>query len=164
MFSNKITDDIEFKTLSSCPLFEKLSKGELKTVLGISHVRDYSADEKIFNEGTVGLCFYIIVKGSAVIVDDAASEEKPHILKVYNKGDYFSETHLFAEMYHTVSCIAKEVTKLIIFTKPDFEDLVKINPRLGNKLLLNFMQFMAEQLEALYKQNTELLKKIPEKS
>ncbi len=164
MFNKKITDEIEFKTLGSCPLFAGLSKGELKTVLGFSHVREYSADEKIFNEGTVGLCFYIIVKGSVVIVDDSSSEEKPHVLKVYKEGDYFSETHLFTETYHTVSCVAKEVTKLIIFTKPDFEDLVKINSRTGNKLLLNFLQFMGEQLEGLYKQNTELLKKVPEKS
>lgn len=164
MFNKKITDEIEFKTLGQCPLFAGLSKGELKTVQRISHVRDYSADEKIFNEGTVGLCFYIIVKGSAVIVDDSSSDEKPNIIKVYKEGDYFSETHLFSETYHTVSCAAKEVTKLIIFAKPDFEDLVKINPRVGNKLLLNFLQFMGEQLEGLYKQNTELLKKIPEKT
>lgn len=164
MFSKKITDEIEFKTLSSCPLFAGLSKGELKTVLGISHVREYSADEKIFTEGTVGLCFYIIVKGSALIVDDASSDEKPRVLKVYTEGNYFSETHLFSETHHTVSCVAKEVTKLIIFTKPDFEDLVKINPRTGNKLLLNFLQFMGEQLEGLYKRNTEILKQTPEKS
>lgn len=164
MFNRKITDEIEFKTLSSCPLFAGLGKGELKTVLGISHVREYSADEKIFNEGTVGLCFYIIVKGSAVIVDDSSSNEKPDVLKVYKEGDYFSETHLFSETNHTVSCIASEVTKLIIFTKPDFEDLVKINPKTGNKLLRNFLHFLGEQLEAMYKQNTELLKKITEKS
>jgi CRP-like cAMP-binding protein len=163
MFSKKIADESEFKTLSSCPLFQGLSKGELRTVLGISHIREYSADEKIFNEGTVGLCFYLIVKGSAVIVDDASADEKPRVLKTYKQGDYFSETHLFSETNHTVSCIAKEVTKLIIFTKPDFEDLVNINPRTGNKLLMNFLHFIGDQLEGLYKQNTELLKQVTEK-
>jgi CRP-like cAMP-binding protein len=160
MFNKKITDEIEFKTLNSCPLFEGLSKSEMKTVLNISHIREYSTDEKIFTEGTVGLCFYLIAKGSVEIISESDGEEnRPMSLKVYKAGGYFSEAHLFAETNHTVSGIAKEVTKLIIFTKPDFEDLIKINPRIGNRLLLNFLNFMGEQLEQLYKQNKELLQK-----
>lgn len=158
----KITDESGFKTLSGCPLFQGLSKSELKTVINISHVRDYSGEEKIFYEGTVGLCFYIIVKGSVEIVTESAAENVPHkVLKVYNEGGFFSEAHLFAEINHTVSCIAKEVTRLIIFTKPDFEDLIKIKPKIGSKLLLNFLQFMSTQLETLYKENKELLQNTP---
>jgi CRP-like cAMP-binding protein len=162
MFNKKITDEIEFKTLGSCPLFNGLSNSELKTVLKISHIREYSADEKVFTEGTVGLCFYVVAKGSVEIISESDGEgNEPMSFKVYKAGGYFSEAHLFAEANHTVSCIAKEVTKLIIFTKPDFEDLIKINPRIGNKLLLNFLNFMGEQLEQLYKQNKELLQKNP---
>ena len=161
MFKNKkITDGAEFKTLSSCPLFRGLSKSEMKTVISIAHVREYSSEEKIFSEGTVGLCFYVIVKGSADIVSElpAAEGSKPNVLKTYSEGGYFSEAHLFAESNHTVSCIAKELTRLIIFTKPDFEDLIKINPKIGNKLLLNFLEFMSMQLEQTYKENRELLR------
>jgi CRP-like cAMP-binding protein len=162
MFKNKkITEKAEFKTLSSCPLFQGLSKSEQKTVIDISQVRDYSADEKVFSEGTVGLCFYIIVKGSVEIVTESPGGETvpPKILRVYNEGGYFSEAHLFAEINHTVSCIAKDVTRLMIFTKPDFEDLIRIKPKIGNKLLLNFLQFLSTQLEILYKENRELLVK-----
>jgi CRP-like cAMP-binding protein len=161
MFKNKkITDGAEFKTLSNCPLFEGLGKSELKTVIDIAHVREYSSEEKIFSEGTVGLCFYIIVKGSVDIVSELAAAEgtKPNNLKTYTEGGYFSEAHLFAESNHTVSCIAKELTRIIIFTKPDFEDLIKIKPRIGNKLLLNFLEFLSMQLEQTYKENRELLK------
>ena len=165
MFNRKITDEIEFKTLSNCPLFAGLSKGELKIVLNISHIRDYSADEKVFTEDTVGLCFYLVVKGKVDIVSGASQEgAQPKIIKTYNAGAYFSEAHLFAEINHTVSCIAQEVTKLIIFTKPDFDDFVKINPKTGNKLLLNFLKFISEQLELLYKQNMELLQQAPKVS
>jgi CRP/FNR family cyclic AMP-dependent transcriptional regulator len=158
MFSKKLTDEIEYKTLSSCPLFAGLSKGELKTVLGMSHIRDYSFDEKVFTESTVGLCFYIVVKGKVDIVSETSQDGSQHkTIKTYGAGAYFSEAHLFAEINHSVSCIAREVTKLIIFTKPDFDDFVKINPKTGNKLLLNFLQFLSEQLELLYKQNLELL-------
>jgi CRP-like cAMP-binding protein len=165
MFNRKITDEIEFKTLNSCPLFSGLSKRELKTVINISHIREYSADEKVFTEGTIGLCFYLVVKGKVDIVTGSPPEGgQPKIIKTYSAGAYFSEAHLFAEINHTVSCIAKEVTKLIIFTKPDFDDFVKINPKTGNKLLLNFLQFISEQLELLYKQNMELHQQAPKVS
>jgi CRP-like cAMP-binding protein len=158
MFNKKITDEIEFKTLNKCPLFAGLSKGEIKTVLGISHIRDYSADEKVFTEGTVGLCFYIVVKGKVDIVSETQEDGSPiKPIKTYSAGAYFSEAHLFAEINHSVSCVARDITRLIIFTKPDFDDFVKINPKTGNKLLLNFLQFTSEQLEMLYKQNMELL-------
>ena len=68
----------------------------------------------------------------------------------------FSEIHLFTETNHNVTCAAKEVTKLIIFSKPDLEDLVKINPKLGNKILLRFLDFLGQKLDEMYRENTDL--------
>jgi CRP-like cAMP-binding protein len=165
MFKNKSSDNkFSLKVLSECPLFFGLSKSELKTILKTSHIRDYSTDEKIFTEGTMGLCFYIIAKGSVDIVSESAGDGSPKVLKSYKEGGYFSEIHLFSEVNHAVSCIAAEVTKLIIFTKPDFEDLIKIKPKIANKFLLRFLEFMGEQLELLYKENKDLKLKIPEKT
>ena len=160
MFVNKNSNsELSLKVLSVCPLFSGLRRSELKTVLKTAHVRDYSADEKIFTEGTTGLCFYIVEKGSVEIISESESAggglEK--ILKAYGEGGYFSESHLFSEINHTVSCVSREVTRLIIFTKPDFEDLVKTKPKIANKLLLKFLEFMSEQIEALYKENKNLL-------
>ena len=152
------------KVLSECSLFSNLSKSELKTVLKTSHIRDYSADEKIFTDGTLGLCFYIVAKGSVEIISESNIDGSGNakVLKVYNEGGFFSEAHLFSEINHTVSCVAKEVTRLIIFTKPDFEDLVKAKPKIANKLLLGFLEFMSQQLELLYKENKQLMLKIPD--
>jgi len=155
MFKHK---DIEHSqlaaSLKNCPLFEGLSGSELKEILKIAHIRDFSTDEKIFGEGTLGLCFYLIVKGSVAISTE--KDGKTAELKEYMAGAYFSEIHLFSETYHTVSCTAKEVTRVIVLAKPDFEDLVKIKPRLGTKLLLKFLDFFGEKLEKLYKENREL--------
>jgi CRP-like cAMP-binding protein len=167
MFNNKsVSEDAVYKVLSECPLFEGLDKGEMRTLYGITHIRDYSADEKIFSEGTIGLCFYIVAKGSVEVVSETTIDGtvKPKVLKIYKEGGYFSEAHLFSETNHTVSCVAKEVSRLIIFTKPDFEDIIKIKPKLGNKVLLKFLEFMSKEIEILYKENKELLRKIPQSS
>src|SRR3989304_5769514 len=132
MFKQKDTEQSRLlSVLKNCPLFEGLSGVELKEILKISHIRDYSSGEKLFDEGTLGLCFYLIVKGSAVITSE--KEGKSAVLKEYGPGAYFSEVHLFSENYHTVGCMAKEVTRVIVLAKPDLEDLVKIKPRLGIK-------------------------------
>lgn len=164
MFKKSAAEDSSLKVLRECPLFEGLSSSELKTVYNITHIREYASEEKIFTEGTVGLCFYIVAKGSVEIVSEttAQGESKPRVIKVYNEGGYFSEAHLFTETNHTISCIAKELSRLIIFTKPDFDDLIKLKSKIGNKVLLKFLEFMSQELEILYKENKELLRKIPE--
>jgi len=160
MFNRKISDnDLLVKTMEACPLFSELSAGEIKSLLGIAHIREYSSDEKIFTDETIGLCFYLIVAGTVSIIAERSG--KTIILKEYKKASFFSEVHLFSETNHSVSCIAKELTKLIIFTKPDFEEIVKIKPKLGNKVLLNFLDFFGQKLDELYKENKELKETIP---
>src|SRR3990172_2362903 len=152
MFKHKDTEQgMLIASLKNCPLFEGLSGGDLKEIIKISHIRDYSSDEKLFDEGTLGLCFYLIVKGSVAITSE--KEGKAAVLKEFGQGAYFSEVHLFSENYHTVACAAKEVTRVIVLAKPDFEDMVKIKPRLGIKLLLKFLDFYGEKLEKIYKEN-----------
>jgi len=161
MFKRKIYNDESIeKTVRECNLFKGLSTPELKTSLSIAHIREYAADEKIFTEDTTGLCFYIIAKGRVELISNRSPALKNKVIKEYTEGGYFSESHLFAETNHSVTCIAKELTKLIIFAKPDFEDLIKIKPKLGNKLLINFLEFMSSQMEILYKENLEMKEKL----
>lgn len=160
MFNRKDSEQNRLiNALKSCPIFSELSGSELKEILKIIHIRDYSVEEKLFEEGTIGLCFYIIVKGSVSISTE--KDGKLSIFKEFGEGSYFSEVHLFSETYHTVSCIANEVTRAIVLAKPDFEDLVKINPRLGSKLLLKFLDFFGQKLDTLYRENRELKQNYP---
>jgi CRP-like cAMP-binding protein len=162
MFKRKLTSDESIeKTIRACPLFAGLGTSELKALLSIFHIRDYSVDEKIFTEGTIGLCFYIIVKGSIDIVTEPSASSGTVVLKTYTDGSFFSESHLFSETYHSVSCVAREVTKLLIFSKPDFEDLVKTKPKLGSKLLMKFLADMSKKMELLYRENRQFLEKNP---
>lgn len=159
MFNKNNTEqDLLLKRMLDCTLFCDFSTGEIKTLLNIAHVRDYAESEKIFEDGTIGLCFYIIVKGSVKIISE--KDDKTNIIREFKDGEYFSEIHLFSESYHTVSCTAGEVTKLIVFAKPDLEDFVKIKPKLGNKVLLEFLEFFGSKMDELYKENRELKHKL----
>ena len=151
---NNQQQDLLVRRIKSSVIFESLGESEINALLKIAHVREYAGGEKIFTEGTVGLCFYIIVKGNVNLISNLPAE--PQVIREYGEGDMFSEIHLFTETNHNVTCAAKEVTKLIIFSKPDLEDLVKINPKLGNKILLRFLDFLGQKLEKMYKENIDL--------
>lgn len=146
------------KRMSDCSLFCDLSSGEIKTMLNIAHVREYAESERVFQDGTIGLCFYIIVKGSIKIISE--KDGTVNIIREFKDGEYFSEVHLFSESHHSVSAIAGEVTKLIVFSKPDLEDFVKIKQKLGNKVLLKFLEFFGSRLDELYTENRELKHKL----
>lgn len=159
MFGKKNSEENLLKTrIKECPLFSELSGTEIRSLLEISHIRDFSENEKIFTHGTIGLCFYIIVKGSVRIISENNGSEL--LLKELAEGAYFSEVHLFSETTHTVSAVASEITRLIVFAKPDFEELVKKESRLGNKTLLKFLEFFGEKLDELYKENRTMKHKL----
>ena len=159
MFGKNNSEGTLLKTrIKECPLFSELSGSEVKSLLEISHIRDYSENEKIFTHGTIGLCFYIIVKGSVKIISENNGAEL--LLKELAESSYFSEVHLFSETTHTVSAVAGEITRLIVFAKPDFEDLVRKEPKLGNKTLLKFLEYFGEKIDELYRENKELKHKL----
>ena len=159
MFGKNNSEGTLLKTrIKECPLFSELSGSEVKSLLEISHIRDYSENEKIFTHGTIGLCFYIIVKGSVKIISENNGAEL--LLKELAESSYFSEVHLFSETTHTVSAVAGEITRLIVFAKPDFEDLVRKEPKLGNKTLLKFLEYFGERIDDLYRENKELKHKL----
>lgn len=159
MFKKNTEFDALKTALKNCPLFEGLKDSELRILLDAAHVRDYSEGEAVFNEGTIGLCFYLIVKGSAKIVTPG-DDGKTVIVRELTAGDFFSEVHLFAEIPHTVSCISSALSRLIVIAKPDLEDIIKINSKLGSRLLLKFLGYFGERLDAIYTENKELRLKL----
>ena len=105
MFGKNNSEGNLLKTrIKECPLFSELSGSEVKSLLEISHIRDYSENEKIFTHGTIGLCFYIIVKGSVKIISENNGAELllkavsyTHLTHKYYPGKHFhlAEHHQF---------------------------------------------------------------------
>lgn len=150
---NKEHEQIASK-VKACSVFNMLQDSDINALMKIAHIRDYSDGERVFTEGTVGLCFYIIIKGSVSMISPGTGDD--NVIREFKEGDFFSEIHLFAETNHSVTCIARDVTRLVVFSKPDIEDLVKINPKLGNRLLLRFLDFLGQKLDEMHRENISL--------
>jgi CRP-like cAMP-binding protein len=145
-------------SLKESVLFRNMDKSDVIEVLKIAHIREYSDQERIFSEGTLGICFYYIIKGEVDVVSEDGLNTK--VLHTHCEQAFFSEVHLFSESVHSVSCLSKGLTTLFVLSKPDFEELIRLKPRTGSKFLLNFLEFFSSQLDKLYKENRILSDKI----
>ncbi|MBO8129927.1 MAG: cyclic nucleotide-binding domain-containing protein [Candidatus Marinimicrobia bacterium] len=144
--TEKSNEEDSLSILKKIPLFNNLSNKELKEVEKIMYYRHFRENEHIFHQGDPGLGMYIIVKGMVKIIDEKAETGK-NIIAILNKGDFFGELSLLAEEPRSASAISSEESAILGFFRPDFLDLLKRKPKLGNKILLNLANIIGERLK-----------------
>jgi CRP/FNR family transcriptional regulator, cyclic AMP receptor protein len=130
------------QVLKKLPLFEKLTRRELNSVIRILHEREYEAEEIIFRENEPGMGMYIIEKGKVAIVSESAKLQ----LTELGSGDFFGEIALLDAAPRSASAIAREKCKIFGFFQPDLFGLIERNPRLGVKIVLGLSRLICERL------------------
>jgi len=142
--------------LKHIPLFQDLSKKELRQLERILHQRTYKQGEVVFNEGEPGVGMYIIEDGEVQITIG----KDRRVLAVLSKGDFFGEMALLLEAPRTASAIASKASILYGFFQPDLFSILETYPRTGNKILLRLSQMIAERLRRSNIENRELREKL----
>ena len=94
---------------------------------------------------------YVIIHGTVKIIDNDSETVFASLID----GDFFGELALLDEEPRSASAIATAPAKLIGFFRTDLLTLMKRDPDLGNKILLNLSRVLGERLR---KTNEELLK------
>lgn len=131
--------------LSSLPIFDGLSRGQLKLIMRILHERKYLKDETVFNETEPGAGLYIIESGRVVISKQVKGAD-PIALAEFVKGNFFGELALIEEIPRSATATAWEATTLLAFPKPDLDHLIDRQPQLAVKILYNLSRLVAQRL------------------
>ncbi len=136
------------ESIEKIPLFQDLTKKELRRVEESLYLRKYRADSFIFRAGEPGLGMYIIHAGSVWIQrpEEAIGDSEPFL--ELGPGDFFGEMALFEENVHLVSARAHTHTALLGFFRPDLMTLSHHYPRLGCKLLLALGRVISDRFRA----------------
>jgi CRP-like cAMP-binding protein len=134
-----------FNVLKGVPIFQDLSRGELRKVLSILHRRTWAADEAIVREGDPGVGMYIIASGEVQILQ-AGADGTLQQLATLGSGDFFGEQALLDESPRTASAIAAEPCRVIGFFRPDLLELIESEPRLGLKIVMRLSQMISVRL------------------
>jgi len=131
--------------LSTMPMFKMLDKRELGFLENIVHVRNYEADETIFNEGDIGSGMYSIRSGQVQIYnrDEQGQETEQAILK---PGDFFGEVALTASRPRCASARTTESAVLVGLFRSDMLEAMRRHPVPSAKILLGLNRVISDRL------------------
>lgn len=140
--------------LGKVPIFDNLTKHELRHIEQLIHIRQYSHSEIVFVEDEPGVGLYIISKGAVKIYKKDPSG-KEITLATLGEGQFFGELSLLDNFPRSATAITTDTSVLLGFFYPDLMDLIDRHPQLGCKVLLRIAQLVGERL----RKTNELLQK-----
>ena len=125
------SDFISF--LREVPLFNTLSKRELRTIYSIAHQRTYQENEFVFRKGQPGAAMFIIRSGEINIVDHD-EENQENVIATLGNNAFFGELALLDDSPRSASAIATTKTDIFAFFRTDLDRLLAAVPHIGLKV------------------------------
>lgn len=133
--------------LTGLGIFQDYSIGQLNDLSNQFYLRTFEENEVIFNNGDLGLGFYIIVSGSVRLIigstEDSSLSNSDVLLE---KGDYFGELSLLQERSErNASAVAGEKTLMLGLFRPDLDALIQTRPHMAAKFILTISGIIANR-------------------
>lgn len=132
----KDSQNIDFASLK---IFKLFNAEELKYLLSISEILEYSEKELIIEEGEISPFIYIIAGGTVSVKikqKDFDGNESDVFISTIGKGDVIGEAAIFANVKRTANIVSNETVQLIRIQRDIFISFIKRFPNAGIKLLM----------------------------
>lgn len=129
------------RLLEQVPLFAGLGRRQLGTVLIKLFQREYEAGEMIFLTGEPGKALYIVLDGTVLIYHQVNGHEYP--LATMAPGSYFGELALIDTLPRMASARAEEPSRLLIFYKSHFDQLIEKRSAIALTVMGNLLKTLA---------------------
>jgi CRP/FNR family transcriptional regulator, dissimilatory nitrate respiration regulator len=127
--------------IARIPLFEGLPPGQIEDLAMIATDQVLRKGETIFSEGEDGNGFYVVITGRVKIFK-LSPEGKEQILHFFGPGEPFGEVPVFTGQHFPANAEAMEETRVFLFPRKSFVDLIKRNPSLA----LNMLAVLSKRL------------------
>ena len=124
-----MTRDERVAALARVPLFSGADRKTLRSVEALLHDRTFEAHSTLAEEGTPGVCFFVIESGEAEVSVGGKSVRR------LGAGDHFGELALLNEGRRTSTVRALTTMRCFTIDGWDFRPIVKGNPDLSWGLL-----------------------------
>ena len=145
------TLDIQGKStleiLAQIDLFSGLPQAHLRRVVDIGVEEQYKSGAAIFQEGSPGDKFYLIVEG-AVRISRFVPGMGEEALAVLRPGNYFGEMSLIDDAPRSATAMCHERCRLFVVNRRDLEDLLFVDRDLAYELLWNWVRTLSRRLRA----------------
>ena len=121
--------DRKVEALARTPLFEGLSKKELRALARVTDDLAVEPGEVLCKEGELGREFFVIMDGEAEIT------RKGKRLEERGGGDFFGEIALIEDIPRTATVTAKTPLRLFVLTSRAFRPMLDDHPAIERKVL-----------------------------
>lgn len=149
-------EDLE-SLLAQMPLFSTLKQKYIKQIITLMHNRVYQPNEYIFKQDDPGIGLFIIREGNAII---SYKDENGKLFQLasFQRGDFFGEMAMLDDQVRSASAIATKESNIAVIFKPDLDEFMANNPKVGNQILLGISKIIATRLRMVNKQYLELMR------
>lgn len=137
-------DDI-FEILDHIPLLEDLNRSEISQLCARMECFSAKRGDIVTGEDEEGDFLGIVLTGE-VAVHKRGQDGREKQLAVIGPGTSFGELSLIDGKPRFATCVAMEPTDIAILTRDSIFDILVLNPSLGSKLLLLFLQSTSQRL------------------
>lgn len=125
-------------------LFAELTSSELAIVASLLHMREYLADEVIFDEGDVGQALYLILDGEVAICRQGQPDGG--CLARLGAGEFFGELGLLDDSVRTAQVRAASTCELAVLFREDFAGLMDSHLRIAHKIGRRLLRHLGQRL------------------
>ncbi len=115
--------------LGAIPLFEGLSKRQLKLVADLAEVASFMAGASIVREGDEGESFFVVLQGQAKVTVGGRTVHR--VLP----GDHFGEISLLDGDARTASVVSETPMTMLMISRKNLNQLLLKDPVLSLELL-----------------------------
>ncbi len=146
IFRKRHDEDSLAYFLNNLPMFAELNGRELNLLEKIVHLRNYEANETVFEEGDPGTGMYMIRKG-AVSISAKSTDGSKELLANLGPGDFFGETTLTAPAPRSATARATDKTELIGLFRADLLEMVERQTTMTCRILIGLTRVVSERLQ-----------------
>lgn len=147
IFRKKLDEDSLAYFLKNLPIFSELTPRTLSILEDLVHVRNFKANEIIFEEGDPGSGMYMIRNGMVKIYAKGQNGKEDELARL-TSGDFFGETTLTSPAPRSAFAQTLEATELVGLFRADILELAERKPSISSSILLGLTRVVSERLQA----------------
>lgn len=122
--------------LAAVPLFESLSRRQLKKVAGVAEVVSYMANHSIVREGDEGDSFFVVLAGQAKVT------VKGRTVNRTLPGDHFGEISLLDGGPRTATVVSETPMTMLTISRKAFQKVLHDDPEVAIALMENLARMI----------------------
>jgi CRP/FNR family cyclic AMP-dependent transcriptional regulator len=131
--------------IESSRMFSDFSRPEVQIIANYTHAYEVAPGATLFREGEKGQYMCLIVEGKVNILKDTGVGERKVVTTV-RAGQTMGEMSLLDDLPYSATATAKDLTKLVLITRNNFERLTEEHPVLAVKILKKIARLVSLRL------------------